>query len=75
VIASSSVSFKATDSTQIWRKIRGSGHHLTRTQLFSLLVQVQATLSGQIAGSPEAYFLAQTLTNIRAVLARRTLTP
>ena len=49
--------------------------HLTRTQLFSLLVQVQANLTAQIAGSPESHFLSQTLVNIRAVLARKAPAP
>jgi hypothetical protein len=49
--------------------------YMTRSQLYSMLVQVQATLSGQAEGSPEYGFLAGTLANIRAVLARRTLTP
>ncbi len=49
--------------------------YLTRRQLYSLLVQVQATLSGQPEGSPEYSFLAETLSNIRAVLSRKAPAP
>ncbi len=49
--------------------------HLTRSQLYALLVQVQAMLSSQPAGTPEYNFLVETLANIRVALSRRALTP
>lgn len=48
---------------------------LTRAQLFSLLVQLQAVLADLVAGSPEFQFTTETLANIRVVLARRVPTP
>jgi hypothetical protein len=48
---------------------------LTRAQLFSLLVQLQAVLGDLAEGSPEFQFATETLANVRAALARRELTP
>jgi ABC-type transporter Mla subunit MlaD len=48
---------------------------LTRAQLFALLVQLQAVLADMAEGSPEFQFTAETLANIRAVLARRAPSP
>lgn len=44
---------------------------LTRNQLLSLLVQLQAVLADLAEGSPEFQFATETLANVRAVLARR----
>ena len=48
---------------------------LTRAQLFALLVQLQAVLADLAEGSPEFLFTAETLANIRAVLALRRPSP
>jgi len=44
--------------------------HLTRNQLFALLVQMQAVLADLVPGTPEHGFCLSTLVNIRVVLAR-----
>jgi len=44
---------------------------LNRTQLFSLLTQLQAVLADLPEGSTERTFVALTLANIRAVLVRK----
>ena len=49
--------------------------HLTRSQLFALLVQMQAVLADLAPGTPEHGFCVSTLVNIRVVLARRTPKP
>jgi len=41
---------------------------LTRSQLYALLVQMQAVLADLPVGSPEYKFIAETLVNIRRVL-------
>jgi len=43
---------------------------LTRSQLYALLVQMQAVLADLPVGSPEYQFIAETLANIRHVLTR-----
>ena len=42
---------------------------LTRNQLLSLLVQLQAVLADLAEGSPEFQFATETLANVRRVLA------
>ena len=44
---------------------------LTRNQLLSLLVQLQAVLADLVEGSLEFQFVAKTLMNIRRVLTQR----
>ncbi len=44
--------------------------HLTRSQLFALLVQLQAVLADLASGSPEHGFCLSTLVNVRVALAR-----
>jgi hypothetical protein len=46
-----------------------------RNQLLSLLVRLQAVLADLAEGSPEFQFATETLANVRALLARRELTP
>jgi hypothetical protein len=48
---------------------------LTRSQLFALQVQLQATLADLPEGSPEYQFILGTLNNIRTVLARKSPSP
>jgi len=48
---------------------------LTRNQLLSLLVQLQAVLADLVEGTPEFQFATETLANVRVVLARRGPTP
>ena len=48
---------------------------LTRSQLYALLVQMQAVLADLPGGSPEYQFIAETLANIRFVLAHKVPNP
>jgi len=48
---------------------------LTRTQLFSLLTQFQATLADLSSGTPEHQFATAMLANIRLVLFQKAPSP